>query len=265
VNQEEEISGSNISRHSAIIIITIVFAWFFWWTLEPWLNDPSRFSDLSTWLVPLVFLGLFISLASLSFLLVRNDNQKIILVLGVAVSFLFVFGYNHLYLIAFALLFLLSYRSMKIFDSEIEHRLKMKVGNIIWNGAPWLITSILVLISFAYYLTPDVQALAQSGELPKSFQRVVMTVVDQIFEGQTGLESGDGGNQVLSIINYYLRPYYKILPPLAAFGMFLILQGLSFIFIWVVVPISAFLFWLMKKSGIVNIETVKVDAERIKF
>lgn len=70
-------------------------------------------------------------------------------------------------------------------------------------------------------------------------------------------------SQVLEQFTVFLGPYIQYLPPILAFGLFLILQGLSFIFVWLAVLISVLLFWTMKKSGFIRIQVVQKEAEEL--
>lgn len=72
-------------------------------------------------------------------------------------------------------------------------------------------------------------------------------------------------NQIWTQATDFLGPYFQYLPPILAFGLFLILQGLSFIFVWLAVAVSIFLFWAMKKSGLVRIGIEQKEAETVEF
>jgi len=46
-----------------------------------------------------------------------------------------------------------------------------------------------------------------------------------------------------------------------AFGLFLILWGLSWIFIWLSVLLGMLIFWILKKTKVVSIEERDIKAE----
>lgn len=60
-----------------------------------------------------------------------------------------------------------------------------------------------------------------------------------------------------------LDRYGRYLPPVIAFGLFLVLWGLSFIFVYAGLLVAWLIFKLLKVTGFVKIETVEVPAERI--
>ena len=55
------------------------------------------------------------------------------------------------------------------------------------------------------------------------------------------------------------------MPPILAFGLFLVLQGLSFIFVWLTAGLSVFIFWVLKKAGWVRLKIVQKEAEELEF
>ena len=62
-------------------------------------------------------------------------------------------------------------------------------------------------------------------------------------------------------INVFLRPYFQWAPPLVAFGLFIVLWGLSWIFVYAAMFGGLILFWILKKIKIVKIEEREVKAE----
>ena len=68
-------------------------------------------------------------------------------------------------------------------------------------------------------------------------------------------------SNVFQQLNSFLKPYFRYAPPLLAFGLFLILWGLSWFFVWLSVLVGMGIFWILKKTGIVRIEEKDVKAE----
>src|SRR3989344_1720239 len=64
-------------------------------------------------------------------------------------------------------------------------------------------------------------------------------------------------------INTFLKPYFQFAPPLLAFGLFLVLWGLSWFFIWLSVLVGMLIFWILKKTKMVIIKEKDVKAEML--
>ena len=126
----------------------------------------------------------------------------------------------------------------------------------------------MVLISVAYFLSPSVQATAKQKELPPSIQKIVKLTIDSYLGKKDGVDPSflkTAEKEVINQINSLLSPYYKFMPPIFAFGLFLVLQGFSFLLIWLASITSVFLFWIFKKAGIIGIEKIQKEAEILIF
>ncbi|MEK7603954.1 MAG: hypothetical protein AAB461_02425, partial [Patescibacteria group bacterium] len=64
-------------------------------------------------------------------------------------------------------------------------------------------------------------------------------------------------------INNLLSPYFQYAPPLLAFGLFLILLGLNWIFVWLSVLAGVGIFWILKKTGFIMIKEYDIKGERL--
>src|SRR5205814_516175 len=121
-----------------------------------------------------------------------------------------------------------------------------------------------IMISFAYYLSPGVQASAKTDKLPPTFAEIVKKTVYGFTEQQASSLSpaekqtlvSQATDQVLGRITEFLRPYFKYLPPVIAFGLFLILQAMGFVFVWFSVWLAMLIFFMLKKSGFIRIGIV---------
>lgn len=250
-----------------------VAAGLFWFWVKPWVASPTRFSDTGVWLKPLITIGLLSSVLGLNFLLLKNKWLKILASAVSGLPFFAVFGFSQFYLGAFALLLLFHWYAIKNFDAESAERIKINIRASMQRGLPRVITPYLILISFAFFFSSGVQASAAAKELPPTVRQVVEKTVG-VFLGQEiqalpPQERKPAENkivdQVLAQFNEFLGPYFKYFPPILAFGLFLVLQGLSFILVWLAVVISALLFWVLKIAGWVKIKILQKEAEELEF
>lgn len=251
-----------------------VISWLFWFNLKSFIQgqDLNGFNlelvGNYSFLILVLFFGLNLSVLSLSFLLFSKQKAVPLFVGIILLAFSMVFGYGKLYLPAFILVFLFQYAAIGRFKIELDSHLKVRIWHIMRRAGPAVVTSFFVLISFSYFLSPSAQSVAVKNELPESLQKIVEFVVESYTADQPDISQGlinSAKKEVVSQLNSLFSPYYKFVPPLLAFGLFLILQGFSFLFVWFSAIISVLLFWIIKKSGLVRIETIKKEAEVLKF
>lgn len=258
----------------AILIIAVgITACLFWFWAKPWIESPARFLQIGIWLKPLIMFAVLISAIGLSFLLIKDYTLKILTSVLTGLPFFFVFGFNWSYLGVFVLMILLFMYAMRNIQAEAGGRTKINIRIIMQRGLPRIVTAMLIMISFAFFFSPNIQASAKNKQLPPSFKQVIERTVDSFLGGQAENLSpqereqveSQTVSQVLEQFTVFLGPYIQYLPPILAFGLFLILQGLSFIFVWLAVLISVLSFMALKKAGFFKINAVSVEAEKIEF
>lgn len=251
-----------------LIAVNAVLALFFWWKLGPWIDDPFRFSDSNIWLWPLVLFVLLAAVSGLSFLLLSKKFKLLIILLDVLL-FLAVFGTNKFLFLGIIIFVLFQLTALDTIQNESQNRLQFKFKSVLKTGVSRLVTSFLILISFAYFISPTVQASVSRNELPSNVQKAVQILVGNYvgenLETQNPRLKAETTSLVLRQINSFLKPYFKFLPPLLAFALFIVLQGLGFVFVWLSVLVSFIVFIFLKISGLVKIEKKAKEAETISF
>ncbi len=262
---------SNIIKRVIILAVVLLGSYLFWFSLSPWLLNPLEFSNYDLWVTPLIILIILAPVIVLALMFFTDRLLKILVAVTVVVPFLLVFGLDLTYLSAIGILFLLFWYGDRHIREELEQRIKINPGLIMARGLKKIFMSLMVMISFAYYLTPGVQATAISDKLPPSIRQIVDVSVGTFLAGQLEQFPESERNkvhyqvveQVMSQFNNALRPYFQYIPPFLAFGLFLILQGLSFIFVFFSVLVGIFLYRVLKQTGFVKIEERDVKAERL--
>ncbi len=258
----------------AILIIAVgIAAGLFWFWAKPWVESPGRFLQIGIWLKPLITLSALISLIGLAFLLFKNFYLKILVSVLAGLPFFFVFGLSPFYFGAFVLMVLLFMYAMRNIQAEAGERMKINIRVIMQGGLPRIVTAILIMISFAFFFSPTVQSSAKKKQLPPTFQQVIERTVNTFLGGEIKnlppQERQQAENQVITQVmtqfTEFLGPYFQYLPPILAFGLFLILQGLSFIFVWLAVAMAMLIFWVFKRAGMVRLAVVQKEAEKLEF
>lgn len=262
---------SNLAKRIGVVVVVGVTSSLFWILAKPWVESPNRFTDFHIWLWPLVTLVVLASVIVVALTLFRRRLWELLIVVEVALPFVIIFGTNLLYVTAFGIIFVLFAYADKNIREELDQRIKLNVGLIMERGLRGVMTGILIVVSFAYFLSPGVQSSDESNRLPPTVQEVVRVTVNTFLGGQLDQlppqQREQTRNQVIretmNSLTRLAQPYFKYFPPILAFGLFLILQGLSFIFNWFSVWLGQLIFLVLRKSGFVKVEEREVKAERL--
>lgn len=262
------------TQKSAIFLFLVALsAFLFWYWVKPWIVNPFQVADTNLWLRPLISLCVLAGLIGLSFLLIKNRWFRLVVSALAGLPFLLVFDFNNYYLIAFVLILSLHGSAAGKISQQASERIKIDIREIMGHGLPSVITPILLLVSFAFFFSPDIQASAARRELPPTAHEIIGRIVVGLLGGELEQLPPQERLQTEKLLvehvfdqfNQIIGPYFKFLPPILAFGLFLILQGLSFVFVWLGTLIAMLLFWIFKKAGFVTIKTASVEAEHLEF
>lgn len=246
----------------------------FWVLMEKWLASPFKFSlQNNGWIWMLAAFIIFVALEGLFFIFIKEKKWLISGILLSGVAYLAIFGASNYILLAFGVFLVLQWSSASNVRSEIDERLKVNIKEIVNHGLPNAINALLVMLSFAYFLLPSVQMKAQEGQLPPSFQQIVERALKEFAgeelrqlppEQQQSFVS-QTADEVISRFNQVLGPYFQYLPPVLAFGLFLILRSLTFIYIWLASLVLNLIIRILKKSGFIRIQVVQKEAEILEL
>jgi len=249
--------------------VVAVLAWMFWNYGSHVSSDVlygTSFDGLAV-----LYLVLLLTAVVMGIALFQKKLWVLTLSGVVGVMYLFTFGFTGLNLLGAGIFLLFGLYSSSNSRSEINQRTKINMRRIIQAGAWPVITGLFILISFAVYQSPFAEELEKSEKLPSASQNFIRSIVEQTVgrQVQTNNEA-EKQNIITQIsketfgeINTFLKPYFQYAPPLLAFGLFLILWGLSWIFIWLSVLLGIFVFLILKKTDMVMIEERDVKAEML--
>ena len=252
--------------------LVAVLAWQFFRYVDYVLNviTPESFSfDFEP--AAIINFVVLTSIISLALPLFRKKRWELVTSGIVGIIFLLFFGWSYINLIG-ALI------AMSLFEyarfagvEEIDQRTKINSRMIVRRGATGVVLAFFVLISFAAYQSPVAEGIAEAEQLPSATQQLMRSVVDSVIgttETQKKTEStekekivNEVTSNVFQQLNSFLKPYFQYAPPLLAFGLFLVLWGLSWIFVWLSVLVGMGIFWILKKINFMKIEKRNIEAE----
>jgi len=194
-------------------------------------------------------------------------------VVSLIVGGLFVaqFGFSWLNLVGVIMFMALNYWTYGRVGQELSQRFRVNISAILRQGLMPVVLGIFIMISFAAYQSPLAENLEKSERLPSVSQNFIRSIVEQTVgrQVQTSNETEKQNiitqitNETFGEINTFLKPYFQYAPPLLAFGLFLILWGLSWIFVWLSVLLGMLIFWILKKTKFIKIEKYTIEAEKL--
>ena len=261
-----------IPKKLILLGLVFVFALAFWFSVSPLIQGIVKISEEPTALIqPLIFLALFSAVISIYYLAEDNIIYRVLASVLTGLAYLAVSDFNTLFTGTFSILILFYLYAGSLICKEDGERIKVNIRLTLKRGLPLVITPILLIVSFAYFLDPARPSLIKANEMPITLRQAAEKTLN-FFSGQEmeiipreSLLSV--GNSIIDRawdqISNLAEPYQKYLPPIFAFGLFLVLQGLSFIFVQLGLVVGMALFTIMRLTGLVKIEECDVRAEKI--
>src|SRR3990167_1991546 len=224
-------------------------AWQFFEYIDYVLNviTPESFAfDFEA--IAVVNFVVLVSIISLALPLFRQKRWELVTSGIVGIIFLLFFGWTYINLIGVLIAMSLFEYARFASVEEIDQRTKINSRMIVRRGATGVVLAFFVLISFAAYQSPVATGIAEAEQLPSASQQLMRSVVDSVIGSQIPAGPEKEGvisqvtNETFQQINGILKPYLQYAPPLLAFGLFLILWGLSWIFVWLSVLVGMGIF-----------------------
>lgn len=218
--------------------------------------------------------GLFIlllSLLSIGLVLFRNRLWSVYLGLISGITYFIIFGIDNINLLGVFILVMLFYHAQDIVHGEMGERIKMNSRVLIRKGLTNFVVAFFVLASFAAYKSPAIDSFKNITELPSSTSVFVKNISEQTLSGQLQGATPAQKEQILDQVtkeiirqaNLWLKPYFQYAPPALAFGLFLVLWGIGWVFIWLAVFLGMLIFQILRRTKFFLIEERDIKAETI--
>lgn len=243
-----------------------------WAGIKVWLQD-SLFelgNGANLGLISGLFTAL-LALLSIGLILFQNRLWSVYLGLISGITYLFIFGIDNINLVGVFILVMLFYHAQDIVHGEISERIKMNSRVLIRKGLTNFIVAFFVLVSFAAYQSPAIDSFKNITELPSSTSVFIKGISEQTLGGQLQGATTEQKELILNQVtaeitreaNLWLKPYFQYAPPALAFGLFLVLWGVGWVFIWLAVFLGMLIFQILQKTKFFMIEEYDVKAQRV--
>ncbi len=253
------------------MLVAITSFWM-WAGVQVWLRgslfDVSDGRNLA--ILGALFIVL-LSLLSVGFIIFQNRLWSVYFSLIVCGTFLALFRLSNINLVGFFILVFLFYQAQDIVIGEALERIKINPRLLVKKSLASLVLAFFVLISFAAYESTGIEQFNNIQKLPSSSEVFIKTIVEQTLGGQLAEASPQQKDLVFSQVtqevireaNTFLGPYFEYAPPALAFGLFLVLWGVGWIFIWLSVFAGMGIFWILKRVKFFRVEEYNIKAERL--
>ena len=247
--------------------LILVLSWEFWRYLS-YLFESSTPDFEPAGVVNFILLS---SVIAIGLMLFRKKWHALSFGATHGFFYLVYFGFNPLNLLGVAILIGLLFFSRSQINSELNERFKVNSRAILRRGLMGVVLGIFVIISFAAYQSPLAKEIERSQKLPSGTEVFIQDIVENTIGPRVDTKNEIEKQNIISQItgetfrefNTLLKPYFQFAPPLLAFGLFLVLWGLSWILIWLSVLVGMLIFWILKKTKMVIIKEKDVKAEML--
>ena len=257
------------NKNTGILIFVTALSVLFWYLADLWILSPTRLGDEQLWVSLLLTFIVLVPLLAISFLLINKYVFKLLLILLVIIPFFLFFKFHFYYLLSSVLMFWFMVYAIRLAKDEATQRTKINIRMILRRGIPAILLGFFVMISFAYFLSPAVQSIAEKEELPPTFNQAVRQVFDVMFKGEIKdlplseqeQKRNEFVSQVIVEANEVIKPFFQYMPPVIAFGLFLVLWGLSLVFVWLSIAVGIMIFSILKRLNFFRISEVQIKSE----
>lgn len=262
----------NASLKRGVIIVAVVLtATLVWATAKPWLESPVRFASYTILLWPSLALILASAVAGLAWMTLESPRDRLAAAVASWASFVLFWSPDIWYLTLLPIFVGLWHLSAQRTRTDLADRHTIRITTSLGAGLTPLMLGTFLMLSMGFYLLPANQEMSVS-EVSQGIQEqvenaydnpIVKSQFDQLPPAMRSQVKADLGKGIDQYVRRFLGPFEQLLPPLLAFGLFLVLWSVLFIYRELAIRCGAIVFWVLKRSGFLRIEEKAVKAEVI--
>ena len=262
-----------VASMKRIIIICAVAlsATFVWAAARPWLESPFRFSSYAVVVWPSLALVLASSLAGLAWMMLDSTLERMAAALASWATFI-IFWKPDLWYVSMLPVFLgFWYLSAQRIRDDMADRHTIRIKTSLGAGLTPLMLGTFLMLSLGFYLLPayhqvgvkEVSIGIQNQIMDAYSNPLVEAQLNQLPPSMRAQVKADLGKSVDTYVKRFLGPLGSFLPPLLAFGLFLVLWSVLFIYRELAIWFGALLFFVLIKTGFVRIVEKDVKAQSL--
>jgi hypothetical protein len=256
-------------KRISLIVAVIVVSMLTWWASHAWLSGPSPFSDYRAMVWPGVSVIVLAAVVGLAWMLLEHPLDRLAAILASWASFILFFKPDIWYLSVLPVFVALWYAGSRHIRADVRDHLKIRIWSGLSRGVRLVLLGAYLMISLGFYLLPvskqtDVSTISRDiqGSVRSTYSsQLVESQLSQLPPSVQAQVKAELGSQIDRQVRRFLGPLAPFLPPLLAFGLFLVLWGLSFVFRDLGLALAVGLFAALKATGFVLVEQKQVPAE----
>lgn len=260
--------AASLKRIGLIIAVALASV-LVWATAKPWLESPFRFSGYSIVLWPALVFTIASAVTGLAWMMLESRWDRLAATLASWATFILFWSPDIWYLTMLPIFGFLWYLSSRRIRIDLLDRHKIHVSTSLGTGMMPLMLGTCLMLSLGFYLLPAYHTVG-----PHDVSVGIQSQIDSAYENPTVAEQlnqlppamraqvkADLGKSVDDYAKKLLGPLGPFLPPLLAFGLFLVLWSVLFVFRELAIWSGAGIFRLLRLTTFVRIEEKDVKAE----
>jgi|GEM_PF-5650745 len=258
-------------KRSIIICAVALSATLLWATAKPWLESPLRFSGYAVVVWPSLALVLASSITGLAWLMLESAKERLVATLASWATFIIFWSPNLWYLSMLPVFAGFWYLSAKRMRDDLADRHTIRIRTSLGAGLTPLMLGTFLMLSLGFYLLPAYNqvgvkeiSVGIQNQISDTYKNpLVEAQLNQLPPSVRAQVKADLAKSVDAYVKRFLGPLGPFLPPLLAFGLFLVLWSVLFIYRELAIWFGAFLFFILTKTGFVRIVEKDVKAQSL--
>ncbi|HUO75331.1 MAG TPA: hypothetical protein VMU12_00185 [Candidatus Paceibacterota bacterium] len=256
-------------KRISLIIAVVVVSMLTWWAASTWLSGPGPFTDYVGMIFPAVMIIVLSAVVGIAWLLLEHPLDRVAAILASWASFVIFFSPDVWYLSILPVFTGFWYIGSRRIQHDIMEHTKIRIWSGLDRGVRLVLLGVYLMISLGFFLMPightaDVNLISRGlqDSVKSSYSsQLVQSQLNQLPQSQQTQVETQLTKQIDTQVHQWLGPLAPYLPPLLAFGFFLILWGFSFIFRETGLALAVPLFALLKATGFVTVGEKDVKAD----
>lgn len=256
-------------KRIGIIITVVVVSMLTWWAARVWLSGLNPFTDYWSMIWPAVMITLQAAVIGLAWMLLEHPVDRLAAILASWATFILFFSPDVWYLSVLPVFVAFWYLGAHRIQHDIHERTKLRLSAGLDRGVRLVLLGAYLMISLGFFLLPigrtaDVKLISKGiqGTVQSTYSSgLVKSQLSQLPPSLQAQVKAELNTQIDAQVHQWLGPLGPYLPPLLAFGFFLILWGFSFIFREAALGLSAGIFAILKSTRFVTVGEKDVKAD----
>jgi hypothetical protein len=256
-------------KRLALIGAVIAGSTVTWAVTRDWLSQPDRFSGIVTMLWPALAAIVMGAVVALAFALMEHAWDRLAGILVSWTTFIFFWPADIWYISALPLFVGFWWLAGRDIRHDMADRRTIRMQTTLTRGMKLILLGSFVMVSLGFYLLPSSQEITV-GNVSEGVQQSVQGAYDnplieqqlsQLPAGAQAQFRRDVGRYIDDTVRAWLSPVRQFIPPILAFGLFLVLWSLNVILRVPAVWLGRGLFEVLKRTGFVRITEGSIQAE----